>query len=231
MSENRKQLFALVSKSSHKIGALLTIIKEGMSLVYGGEEGSVNHAQQRALLIANNAIVRLTHMVSDLIDLEKILSGDIIFRKEETKVYDLISYIGKSIHHELDIKKIAFKNTVSESVCSVYIDRDKTKRAIANILEEMLKVTPEESTITVCAKEEEQVVISLKSESIMKNTPAVFTSDMLKDNIETLLVNDKAHINIIIAKAIIEQQGGHMDLLKEEGNYNHIIFRLPRYSA
>lgn len=230
MSQKNKFYFDMISRSSHKIGALLTVIKEGISLVLEETAGRINQTQKKSLIFSERAVNRLIQLISDFIDLEKILNQEIRFRKEKVNLYQLLNDICESIKHELSMKNVAFKNKLSPIVLSlVYVDYDKTSRAIANIMEDIIRYTPEGGQIHISGTENNDVEISIKSDSIVKSVVG-YDNLLNEENIENLLKDNKISFNMVMAKVVIESQGGKINLLSSQNNKNEIIFSIPKYT-
>ncbi len=229
MEEEKAFYFDIISRSSHKIGALLTVIKEGISLVFEETTGKINNSQRKSLSISNRAVNRLVQLMSDLIDFENIVTKKINFRKEKINIYDLINYVCNFFQEELEIKNICLENRLSDSLALVYADRDKTLRAIINLIEDILKFTPAGSKIYIIGTENNSIEVSIRSESIIKNLASCNESSGFDETIESLLKKEKLPLNIIIAKALIESQGGKTRLFRDKNSRNEVIFNIPKY--
>ncbi len=257
MQEENRFCFDIISYASHKIGSLLTVAKEGISLVSEETTGKINDVQKKSLLSSARAINRLTQLISDLIDLEKIINRKIKFRNEKINLYELIDYVCDYIQVEAGHKQISLENKLSvrlrlptarlrrpdEPVFSkpadilslVYVDRDKTLRSIINLLEYIIKFSFEKSQICITGHDSvnnsntEFIEISIKSSRIIKNFINYDNSLSISRDIQTLLKDENINLNLIIAKALIECQGGQIKLLSVEDDKGEIIFSIRKY--
>jgi signal transduction histidine kinase len=231
MPEQDKFNFDMVSRASHRIGALLTVIKEGISIVSEETVGKVNANQKKSLLFSQRAVNRLTQVVTDLIDLEKILVKEIKSRKEKTEPYELVNSLCESMREEAALKDIALINQLTANPGTVYIDRDKISRAMVNLIEDIIKYTPPGGHIYISSAGNDKVEISIKSDNVIKGMFGYTNFPSLEAELKDLLKNNKISLNIIIAKALIETEGGRVKLLKSKDNVNEIIFDIPRYKT
>ncbi|MFH1239356.1 MAG: HAMP domain-containing sensor histidine kinase [bacterium] len=229
MPAQDKITFELISRASHRIGALLTVIKEGISLVSEETAGRINTTQQKSLLFSQRAVNRLTQLITDLIDLEKILKQEIKLRKEKVNINELINNVCEVIREEAAVKNISLKNKLSADLAAGYIDRDKTARALINLIEDIIKFTPVGGHIDVSAGENDHIEISVKSSSVVKGIAGYGALPPIDKPIADLLENNKISLNIIIAKALIQSQGGNIKLSRSNENGNEINLDIPKF--
>ena len=97
----------------------------------------------------NSEIDRMTEIINDLLTLVKLDQKEVPIAFVETELNQLIKDTMKRMHPLADVKKIAL--TFIPLKEEIFADIDKTKfiSAISNLIENAIKYTPEEGSITV----------------------------------------------------------------------------------
>lgn len=140
LHEDAEQLRALsrmkdefVSTVSHEFKTPLTTIAGFLGLMLEGDIGPVGEDQKRFIGMAENAVHRLSNMVSDLLDISKLEAG----MKIEMKPFSLSSLVSSILEtHELEVH--ASKKTLSFESPELLPDALGDQKWISIVLENLI---------------------------------------------------------------------------------------------
>ncbi len=138
-----------VSTVSHELRTPLTSITGALGLVRGGALGEVSSTVQDMVDIAYKNSRRLTHLINDLLDIEKIAAGKVNFDMQVQMLMPLVEQAvegtrtyGTEHNVELEIVQAA------EGV-EVRIDNQRLLQILSNLLSNAIKFSPEGSKVKI----------------------------------------------------------------------------------
>jgi PAS domain S-box-containing protein len=138
-----------VSTVSHELRTPLTSIKGALGLIHAAENSGLSAASKRLIDIARSNTDRLTMIVNDILDLEKISSGEVAFHFESTDLNDLV----QGAVREMSPFAATHSNTIAtdlpEEPIWVRADMGRTKQILANLMSNACKYSDEETEVTV----------------------------------------------------------------------------------
>jgi PAS domain S-box-containing protein len=152
-----------VSTVSHEFRTTLTSI-QGFSELLGNEDFQPEEVKDYANDIYTDAL-RLTRMITDLLDLEKMQAGHMTLHVEEVDVNALVSEVVAkmnlvSAHHCIDLK-------LDTCLPKLKVDQDKMIQVIYNLLTNAVKYSPEGGHILVeTTREGSQIHICVQDQGI-----------------------------------------------------------------
>jgi signal transduction histidine kinase len=153
---DREQLRALsrmkdefVSTVSHEFKTPLTTLAGFLGLMLEGEIGPISEDQRRFMVMAKNAVERLSNMVSDLLDISRLESG----MKMEIRAFSLTPLISSILEsHKLEAAsaKKEIHWDYPKNLPEVLADQKWISVVIENLVSNALKFTNPGGRITVC---------------------------------------------------------------------------------
>jgi len=171
-----------IATVSHELRTPLTSISASLSLLMGKVGGNLPDAAIRLLAIAHTNSQRLVRLVNDILDIEKMESGPIVFKFGRVEVR---SPIGQAIEASRGFAEAAGVRIRLEdacTVCEVRADPDRLAQVVTNLLSNAIKFSPADD-----ADKEKEVVVAIKS-----GTDAVRIS--VRDHGPGISVDFKPHI-------------------------------------
>lgn len=139
-----------VSVVSHELRTPLTSINGSLGLVLGGVAGDLSEAARQMLTIASDNCSRLTHLINDLLDIEKLMAGKMTLYPEPLEARAALTQslaqnkpFADSHHCTLQLAPGA----------AVWLTADKMRleQVLTNLLSNAVKFSPPNSVITVSA--------------------------------------------------------------------------------
>lgn len=138
-----------ISTVSHELRTPLTSIRGSLGLISGGSVGEVPKEIDMMLNIASNNTERLLLLINDILDIQKIESGEINFHYEKINVTELLE---QSLEDNAAYGQQYNVNfLLTDKIEGAYINADKNRllQVMANLLSNAAKFSPERSQIEI----------------------------------------------------------------------------------
>lgn len=150
-----------VANVTHEIKTPLTAIIGFVETLQEGAIEDKESANKFLQVISQNAH-RLNRLVSDLITLSSIETGDIKLQFEEVSIHDIIENILPVFEAKATGKGILINADIPKNISKIMTDRDKIFQILLNILDNAVKFTPDGGRITITASEHDKEYVALK---------------------------------------------------------------------
>ncbi|MEI4473975.1 PAS domain S-box protein [Frigidibacter sp. MR17.24] len=138
-----------VATVSHELRTPLTSIKGGLSLVLGAMKATLDPKAERLLSIALKNCERLTMLVNDILDMEKISSGQARFRNTDAALAGLLEQ-AVSINQAYGVEHgVSFEMTPPVTAAWVRVDVDRFQQVMSNLMSNAAKFSPSGSTVRI----------------------------------------------------------------------------------
>lgn len=220
-----------VSTVSHELRTPLSSISGALSLIVGGVLGEVNEEVRDMLKIAAKSGERLSTLVNDLLDMDKLLAGKMELNIETV---DLLPLLQDTID-----SMAAFANThgveiVLSEETPMRIETDDTRliQVLTNLLSNACKHSGRGTKVELhhVAGPEDSVIISIIDHG--KGIPREFRSRIFQkfaqaDNSDSSEKKGTG-LGLAICKELVERMGGVIGYESHEGIGSHFWMRLPR---
>jgi two-component system phosphate regulon sensor histidine kinase PhoR len=144
LEERRKNL---VTDISHEIKTPISVIKAGSETL---QDGAINDPKIASKfldsMISNSE--RMSEMLDDLLELEKIEFGQLTLKNEKINVYDQLNLVVNSLNSISTQKKLIIKNDINKKV-KIYCDKQVFIGIFVNLLENAIKYSKFEGEINL----------------------------------------------------------------------------------
>lgn len=148
-----------VSTVSHELRTPLTSIKGALGLVLATGSDQLEDAKKRLIDIALSNTERLTTIVNDILDLEKISSGEVDFVFQDL---DMTALINEAVRENSPFAT-THKNTLRfehpDEPLNVSADFNRSKQVLANLISNACKYSDPETEVLIKAEQLEGKVI------------------------------------------------------------------------
>lgn len=222
-----------ISTVSHELRTPLTSIRGALSIVTSGSLGELPQRISDLLVIASNNADRLTRLVNDILDVDKLEFGNVLLTAKPVVIYPLLqesieqnlSYAARyGVRLQLDIPS-------DKAVAAVVnVDADRFLQVMANLLSNAVKFSYLDSVVRVqLVYEERQVKVSVSDEGqgIADDfRQRIFQKFAQVDSSDTRH-RDGTGLGLSITKVIIERMGGKIDYHSVLGEGATFYFILP----
>ncbi len=211
--------------------------------------GEVNERQQDALKTIAKSGKHLLQLISDILDLSKIESNQVTLNCQPTKIDKVCQDSLIFIKQQAFKKQIQTHLQIQPSLPELFLDERRICQVLINLLNNAVKFTPEEGSITlqVTTVEAETNPENLSSTEASANSSQTWIRfsvidtgiGISQENIEKLFqpfVQVDSALNrqysgtglgLSVVKKIIELHGGKSGVTSKEGEGSHFWFDLP----
>lgn len=219
-----------VSTASHELRTPLTSIHGALRLIASGAVGEVPEELRELVEIASNNSERLMYLVNDLLDLQRIESGAIEYRRAPVELSGLVAQAIESNRAYADQFEVDLRMGRADPDSWIEGDRDRLQQVLANLFSNAIKFSPRGEPVDVSILRRGNLV----RVEIADQGPGVPDSfrDSLFDRFTQADGSDNRQVNgtglgLSISKAIIDEHGGHIDFESVEGQGSTFYFDLP----
>jgi signal transduction histidine kinase len=215
------------SMVSHELRTPLTAIKEGINIVLDGSAGDVNEEQKDFLSTAKRNVDRLSRLINDVLDFQKLEAGKLQFNLAENDLNEVAREVHQTMEPVVREKNLALLLDLDENMPKLVFDRDRITQVITNLLNNAMKFT-EQGSITIATTIRGNIAtlnvidtgIGIKQEDL----PKLFQSfeQVGKDR-----KTGGTGLGLAISKEIIAQHKGRIWVESEFGKGTTFGFLLP----
>ncbi len=231
--EARKKLDQMkddfVSVVSHELRTPLTSIHGSLGLVLGGVAGEVPEKVRALIEIAAKNSERLVRLVNDILDIEKIESGTLVFRPARVELLPLVEQAAENNRayaqqYDVEIRLSA------RAEAQVWADTDRLQQVLANLLSNAAKHSPRGGVIELGMTRTPgwvRIAVTDHGPGIpVEFQPRVFEKFAQADASSTRQKGGTG-LGLSISKAIVERHGGRLWFETAPDNGTTFAFELP----
>jgi signal transduction histidine kinase len=147
-----------VSVVSHELRTPLTSIFGSLSLVRGGAAGNVSEKAAKLIEIAFRNAERLTLLINDILDIEKIESGELRLRLQPQALQPLVQQALESNAGYAQGCEVKLVLTRPVPDVQVSVDENRLLQVLANLLSNASKFSQAGSTVDITVNADDQTV-------------------------------------------------------------------------
>lgn len=219
-----------VSTVSHELRTPMTCIKEGIELVSDGSFGSLNEAQQHHLDTARRNVDRLSRLLNDVLDFQKLEAGRVELELQECDLNRLVSQAADGFAPLARRRGLDLDLELAPALPAVRCDPDRINQVLSNLLSNALGCT-ERGRIAVCtelAGADVRVVVRDTGSGIRhEHLPRLFQDFSQLPAPAGARPRRGTGLGLAIVARIVHQHGGEVKVESEPGQGSVFSFTLP----
>jgi PAS domain S-box-containing protein len=223
-----------VATVSHELRTPLTSIAGSLGLLLGSAGGKLPEPVTRLVTIAHKNSQRLVRLINDVLDIEKIESGQMEFDSKPVKVRALVAQAVESARGLADGSGVRVRLDPSSQQAKVLADADRLTQVVTNLLSNAIKFSPADGEVLVSVtRTDTSVRIAVRDHG--PGIPQEFRQRMFQrfaqaDSADTRQKGGSG-LGLSIAKQIVLRLGGAIGFADAEGGGTIFYLDLPRLAA
>jgi two-component system phosphate regulon sensor histidine kinase PhoR len=219
-----------VANVSHELRTPLTSVRALAEALAGGAAQD-REAGPRFLGRIIAEIDRLTLLVNDLLDLSAIESGSAKLEMEAVPLGEVIDEVVGRFRPMADRRRIVLHPNGAPAALRAWADRARITQAVANLVDNAVKYTPDGGTVTLAGEARDgMVAISVADTGIgiaPEHLPRIFERFYRVDRSRSRALGGTG-LGLSIVKHIATSHGGDVEVNSIEGQGTRFSLLLPR---
>lgn len=219
-----------VSTVSHELRTPLTSVNGALGLVVNGALGEVPASMREMLQIAYQNSQRLTLLINDLLDMEKLNAGKMLFDMCRQPLLPLLEEALDS-NREYAAKFAVSLHLTGAHTAQVNVDRLRLQQVLSNLLSNAAKFAPPGSTVEVSfTSDTDQVQVSVHDDG--PGIPEAFKTRIFQKFAQADSSDSRqlpgTGLGLAISQELMEHMGGTIGFSSSAGQGTTFWIGLPR---
>lgn len=217
-----------ISIVSHELRTPLTSIRGSLGLMTGGVAGELPPQAKRLAEIALRNSERLIRLVNDILDVEKINAGKMVFSIQTHDVAPMVEHaleVNRGYGEQHDVEFVV-ENHLGDKAC-VQVDSDRFEQVMTNLLSNAAKYSPPRGKVVVSIGRRNgfvRISVADKGPGIPSEFhDRIFEAFVQADSSDTRNKGGSG-LGLTITRTIVERLGGEIsfDSTPGEGTTFHV---------
>jgi len=223
-----------VSTVSHELRTPLTSIGGSLKLLANGVLGKLPDKAEELVAIADKNTQRLAWLVNDLLDMDKLLSGQMRFHWQMLNVDEVIQQSLE--HNQAFADRFGIRFDYDGTDCAVHIRADvqRLDQVLTNLLSNAVKFSPTGSSVAVTCECRDGTVRIRVSDS-GPGIPEAFRSKLFQRFAQADASDSRQKggtgLGLAISRELVVRMGGQIDFETEVGRGTCFFVDFPILSA
>src|ERR1700733_14531499 len=146
-----------VSTVSHELRTPLTSISGSLGLLMGNAAGNLPRPMARLLSIAHTHSQRLVRLVDDILDIEKIQAGRMVFNFSRVEVRSLVAQAIAANRGFAKGYGVRVRLEAASASTEVRGDTDRLAQVLTNLMSNAIKFSPPDGEVVIAIEKEAEV--------------------------------------------------------------------------
>ncbi len=222
----------LIAAVSHDLRTPLTSLQLVAEAI---KDGVVDDdARDRYLAQLPVHVQALGALIDDLFELSRLQAGDVQWSLEQVRLDELVQETVEAMRGQADARGVIVTARVTGELPPARANPEKLQRVLFNLIQNAIRHTPADGTVTVCAETIDECVeieVTDTGEGIdSADQEKVFQPFFKSGEQAAARTRPGAGLGLTICRAIVEAHGGRI-WLGERGPGTRVRFSLPRAAA
>jgi signal transduction histidine kinase len=232
LEEERNRFLRFIGIAAHDLKAPLTAIQGFLWVMLGGFAGEISEKQKNMLERSTRRITELLTLISDLLDIPRIETGQIVQEMKEISLRQVIRNALEGQRNLAKEKGVKLNVEISDGLPRIKGSASRLQQVITNLVNNAINYTPE-GMITVRVQERgKDLLVEVIDTGIgipPEDMPQLFEDFFRASNVET----KGTGLGLAITKRIVEAHGGRIwaeSPCSETNTGSKFSFTLPKPS-
>lgn len=219
-----------VSLVTHELRLPMTSIKGYSDLLTSGMAGELNEQQQQFFAVIQRNLGRMSRLISDLADINRVESGRMKFEKKQINLPPIVEDVVDNLREAINGRNQTISLNLSTDLPTVYADPTRLSQVLTNLISNAHKYTPDDGHIEIQAHAtngQVQVDISDNGLGISEADQEKLFTQFFRAESAAVRQQQGWGLGLSIVKKIIEAQGGTISFASELGTGSTFSFTIP----
>jgi PAS domain S-box-containing protein len=188
-----------------------------------------NSVQQKALAIIERQVGQLTHLVSDLLDVSRAITGRIQLCQEQVAVSGIVQHAVETARPLIDQRRHELTVSLPQNPIWLYADASRLEQVVTNLLTNAAKYTNEGGHIWLSVQQEGDKAVLRVRDTGLGIAPAFlpYVFDLFT---QAQRSSDRSQgglgIGLTLAKRLVEMHGGTIGVTSTLGQGSEFVVSL-----
>ncbi|MBX3135087.1 PAS domain S-box protein [Candidatus Obscuribacterales bacterium] len=227
--EKLKQQF--LSMVSHDLRTPVTATSNSIGLLIRGERGKLSEGVLKILERTETSIVRLTELVNDLLELDKLEAGKLVLNRAPLQAASVCLSAKEALEAMANSAYVKVVGPVEDA--TIFGDELRLVQAVINLLSNAIKFSPKNGTVTLAiVRSANHVELRIVDEGPgIPQEDANLIFEKFRQSATAKQSSMKSTgLGLAIVKAIAEAHGGEVGVDSEVGKGSTFWIRIPTNS-
>ena len=220
-----------ISTVNHELRTPLTAIQGSLSLLLARCDGRADSKERMLLSNSLDSAQRLTRLVNDILDVQKMAQGMMSYHIETLDLCPLITEIAEAQKPFAEKWGVRIETDLRDTQIPAHVDPDRFTQALVNLVSNAVKFSGDADRIVIHAREIQNGGAWVAVQDFGNGVPAEFQDKLFSrfaqaDGSSTRRIQGSG-LGLNITKSIIEAFGGSIGFETEESKGTTFYFTLP----
>jgi len=230
LEEEKSRFLRFLGIAAHDLKAPLTAIQGFLWIMLGGYSGEITDKQRNMLERSTFRIKELLNLISDLLDIPRIETGQIVEEMKQTSLGKVIKDSIRDLSEMAKQKKLKLEVELPPALPRIYGSAPRLQQVITNLVSNAINYTPEGSVTIRVSEGKKEIQVEVMDTGIgvpADDLPRLFEDFFRAGNVET----KGTGLGLSISRRIVEAHGGKIWVespCPETGKGSKFTFSLPK---
>jgi signal transduction histidine kinase len=209
LEEEKKRFLLFLSVAAHDLKAPLTAIQGYLWVMLGGYSGELNEKQQGMMERSSLRIKELLNLISNLLDIPRIETGQIIQEMKDVSLLDIITTSVEDLRQIAEDKGLTIIIQLPKKLPKINCADARIKQVMLNLLDNAIRYTQEGSITVKVSEHDKKIKVEVMDTGLgipKEDIPKLFQDFFRASNTES----KGTGLGLAISRRIIEAHNGEI---------------------
>src|SRR5579862_1478786 len=223
-----------IATVSHELRTPVTTIAGPLNLLVSGAAGELPERAKRLVTMAHNNSARLAFLVNDIIDIEKIESGKMLFNFERIDAKRLVEQAIEANRGLADKFGVPVRLHTDVGEAPMRTDGARLMQVLTNLLSNAVKFSPEDGEVTVTIEMRDdhvRIAVRDRGPGIPDDYKTLIFNKFAQVEATNSRLNGGNGLGLSIVRETMIRLGGSVDHLPAPSRGSIFYVDVPRWNA